>query len=87
MADQVVKLLVWDFAVGVGVGLLHELEPDLFADFFAVTQGVSKFAYFYLAAVILVENLEDFDYVGLADEEKSVCAVSEKLGEVDLAFS
>lgn len=79
LADEVVELLVGDLAVGVGIGLLHQLHPDILPDFFAVAQGVPQLADLDLPAVVLVENLEDFDYVGLSDQEEPVRAVGQKL--------
>lgn len=62
------------------------MQPDLFADFLAVAEGVSEFADFYFSGVVLIEDLEDFEDVGGADEEEAVGAVGEELGEEDPFF-
>ena len=75
MPYHIVKLLVRDFAVRVGVSLLHELHPHLFSDFLAVAERVSQLADLDFAAAVLIEDLEYFDDVCLSDQKKPIGAI------------
>jgi hypothetical protein len=60
LLDHLAELLVRYLAVRVRICLSHELQPDLLADLFTVSQRVSDLADFYFSAAVFVEDFEDF---------------------------
>ena len=87
LSNHVVELLVRNFAVRVGICLMHQLQPYLFLYLLAVAEGVSELAYFDLPASVRVEYLENLSDVVLSDQEKSVGAVSKELRKCYFPFS
>lgn len=83
---QIVEFVVGDLAVGVGICLLHQLQPHFLLYLLAVAQRVPQLAYLDLPAPVLVEYLEHLADVDLPDQKETVGAVGEELGKAQFSL-
>lgn len=83
---QIVEFVVGDLAVGVGICLLHQLQPHFLLYLLAVAQRVPQLAYLDLPAPVLVEYLEHLGDVDLPDQKEAVGAVGEELGKAQFSL-